>query len=335
MPLLLRRPPPFLRQTSQCSPLRSPRIRQFHASLRRSRMGDPLPSFPHEALVYLHNTGLPWAVVIPIAAVGIRVAMLALFVAPARLERAKINEITPLISAKAVHAREEMEKTILDNPRLLANKSARVLYKEKLQTISAQLFAKYGVSKHKTMLPILQLPVFLIMAETLRRMMGLRSSVFSGTSAPVDVDSDLLGSATADANAVSEPANWFEPTMMLEGPFAITDLTAADPTLILPLAVSGFMLANLRYGQHRNAQQGLTRSKFSRILHNTLMGAAVLIFPLTLHLPAGFLYYWACTSASSLASDMILDKLHPPRLTVKACRRPLPSIPKTRPTAAS
>lgn len=253
----------------------------------------------------------------------------------ARRERAKVNEIMPLISAKALQAREETEREMQENPQLLANKSPQDLYKEKVKNIAGKLFDTYGVMRKLTFLPILQIPVFLVMAETLRRMMGMRSGLVFGTSTPEDVDSDALSTITPDVNAIPDSFSWYEPSMTFEGPFAIMDLTVADPTLILPLAVSVLMWANLRYGQRQRNLQGLGRSKVSRRLHNGLMGVAIILFPLTLHLPAGFLYYWACTSASSLGADIILDTLFPPRPSVRPCRRPLPSIPKTKPTAES
>lgn len=329
--LSFRRPPPILRKAHGHSALRIQRVRQFHASPRRNDLGEQIFSVPHGFLVALHGTGLTWAAVIPIAAISIRLALLAFCSAPARRERAKIVEIMPLVSAKALQVREETERDIQENPHLLAKKSLKALYKKKMENVAADLYKKHGVNKNLTFLPLMQIPVFVVMAETLRRMMGMDTSFFFQTSTPEDGESNLLSTATSDPNALSDSSNWYEPTMTFEGPFAIMDLTAADPTLILPLAVSGIMLANLRYSQHMRLRKGLPRSKASLRLHNGLMGLSILIFPATLHLPSGFLYYWACTSASSLGADIIMDKMFPPRPLVKPCRRPLPSISKMKP----
>lgn len=324
--LPFRRPPPIL-HLSQAH--LSQRVRQFHASPRRNGLLD----VSHGFLVTLHNTGMPWAVVIPVAAISIRLVLLATCAAPARRERARINEIMPLISAKAVQVREETERDMLENTHLLARKSPQDLYKEKVKKMGAELFDTWGVLKKLTMLPLMQIPVFIVMSETLRRMMGMRSTGAFRPSTPEHTQSDATSTITPDANAVSDPSNWYEPTMTFEGPFAIMDLTAADPTLILPLAVSGLWLANLRYTQHKRVQEGSPRSRFQKNLHNMLMGLGVIIFPATLHLPAGFLYYWACTSASALGADIIMDKIFPTSPSVKPCRRPLPSIPIKKPRA--
>ncbi|TLD18849.1 mitochondrial inner membrane protein oxa1l-like [Venturia nashicola] len=332
--LPFKRPPLYLRQAHHYYPLRSQRGRQFHASPRRNGPAEDLLFVPHGFLVALHDTGLTWAAVIPVAAISVRLLTLTFFAVPARHEHAKINEIVPLVSAQALNIREQTERDMLENPHLLAKKSAQDLYKDRLKILAADLFRQHGVMKKLTFLPILQLPVFLIMAETLRRMMGMQSGFLSTKDTANDGESAILSTVTPDSNTLSDASNWYEPTMASEGPYFIMDLTASDPTLILPLAVSGLMLANLRYGQHRTSRQGLPRSRFSRTLHNTLMGASIMIFPATLHVPAGFLYYWACTSASSLAADIIMDKMLPLRPVVRPCRRPRPSLPKLKPKTA-
>lgn len=334
MLLPFRRPPLILRQAHHHSPLRIQRVRQFHASPRRNGLPAQILSIPHGLLVALHDTGLPWAAVIPIAAISIRLVLATFCSAPARLVRAQVNEIMPLVSAKALQVREETEREMLENPHLVAKKSPQQLYKKKMEKVATELFETYGVVKNRTMLPLIQIPVFVVMAETLRRMLGMGTGFFFGTDTPEDEDSDLLSTLTPDPDALPDPSNWYEPTMTSEGPFAIMDLTAADPTLILPLAASVLMFANLRYGQHQRTREGLPRSKISQRLHNILMGVSIFMFPAILHIPAGFLYYWVCSSACSLGADIIIDKMIPLRPLVRPCRRPLPSIPKTKPNTA-
>lgn len=336
--MMLPRPPSLprsqtiFRSSQQYSLLHPQRIRKFHASPRCNDLGEAILYVPHQILTGLHATGLSWALVIPITAIAIRCIVVPLLVIPARRERAKISELLPLISAKALHVRDLCEKDMKENPQLLANKSPQRLYKERVQADTAALMKRYGVDKRKTFSAFLQIPIFLIFTETLRRMMGMRSSILfrGGQAPPKEGDSsaslvNVVETTNPDISAVADSTSWYDPSMTLEGPFAIIDLTASDPTMILPLMVSALMFANLGYGNRQS--QGIAKSKFSRRLHNSLMGFAVMLFPLTLHLPAGFLYYWACSSASSLGSNILVDWLYPPRPVVRPCRRRLPSMP--------
>jgi inner membrane protein COX18 len=336
-PLFLLRPQYISRLSARYSLLPPQRSRQFHASPRRYGLINTILVVPHECLVALHTTGLSWAAVIPITAIAIRCIVVPFLIAPARNQRAKLSELTPLISANALLEREKVEQLATEKPHLLLAKSPQALYREQVREVRGRLARQFHLERGKAFLTLLQIPVFLMFAETLRRMMGMRGKgIFSAADAPKVVDPSTLSSVISETvplqteTAVLDSSSWYDPTMTWEGPLWIMDLTMPDPTFSLPVIVSVLMMANLKYGNYR--RQDVEKTAFSRRLHNALMGIAFMIFPLTMHLPAGFLYYWACTSASSLSADLLIDRLSPPRPIVKACRRPLPSISKKRAT---
>jgi inner membrane protein COX18 len=340
--LPLRRPPSILRpqsifrRSTQYSLLHPQRVRQFHASPRRHGALDILLSVPHDFMVTLHSSGLSWAAVIPITAITIRCLVVPFLIAPARRERQKMAELAPMISANALLLRDHVEQQIIEKPQIVAKRSPQALYKDTLKNMTNSKIRDFNIGRYTGFRTLLQIPVFLVVIEALRRMMGMERggllSLLSRKDAPKNIETSTIPSGTdvpailQTESAVSETSSWYEPSMTVEGPFSIVDLTAPDPTLCLPFIVSGLMFANLRYGMRR--KKDLTKSKLSRRLQNGMLGVAFLIAPLTLHLPAGFLYYWACTSASSLTADILLDLLFPHRPAVTPCRRPLPSMGK-------
>jgi inner membrane protein COX18 len=336
--LSLRLPPSILRSPStyrlstQYSFLRPQRLRQFHASPSRHGISDMIVGIPHEFMVALHSTGLSWAAVIPITAITIRCIIVPFLIVPARREREKMTELAPMVSANALLIRENVERQVKENPQIINTSSPQNLYKRNLKEFHKTMMKSYNVHRWTPFRTLLQIPVFVVVVEALRRMMGMERGLlfFKKEEAPKNVDSSTL-SPEADVTAtlqmdsgVPGPAAWYEPSMTIEGPFSIVDLTTPDPTLCLPFVVSALMIANLSYGNRR--KQNLATSNFGRRVQNALLGFAFLLPMVTLNLPAGFLYYWACTSASSLTADVLLDRLFPPRPTVQACKRPLLSL---------
>ncbi|KAF2431889.1 hypothetical protein EJ08DRAFT_732964 [Tothia fuscella] len=115
---------------------------------------------------------------------------------------------------------------------------------------------------------------------------------------------------------------WLEPTMSIEGPFWITDLTLSDPTTLTPLLVSILMICNILFTGPKPLP-GVVLSPGKRGLQRGLVVFAVLLWPLTMQFPAGLVYYWAWSSGWGLGVNLWLDRVYPLRPAVRGCRRPL------------
>jgi mitochondrial inner membrane protein COX18 len=337
---MLRRPPSLLRPTTTLSSLyRRQRIQPFHAS--HSRKIDL--QLPHLLLTSLHSAGLLWADVIPLTAITIRCLVVQCLTLPALVAKRKEVELAPLISAHAPQLREATEQVLRanrDQLKLLKKKGTPIspesLYKKSMKELHARSRKSLSINRLAGPTLLLQIPIFLWVFQTIRSMLGMpqglvgtlfSGTIFSKTAVPDTIEPSSLSLDVSDAAVASQmepsvPNAWFEPTMAEEGPLWIVDLTAPDPTLCLPFIVSGLMYASLRFGSKKDAI-GVRKSSFQRRLNNAALFFALMIGPLTLHLPAGFLYYWACSSASALAANVILERMYPARAPVLPCRRPI------------
>jgi inner membrane protein COX18 len=325
---------------------------------------DLLVAFPHTILTDLHATGLPWAAVIPISAIVIRVFITVTMTIPSRHAMQRQIKLVPLKSAyrRAAH---------LQTSKMLAKKGA--VETKIIQDDLKKECDEYDKALDERWLgnfrwfwrwsPLLQLPIFLSVMEAVRSMIGMQQGLLGvaqsilresllGTTHAADATaaSSEIGSSPVGHDAVDVPTigqvvasnlsatpsppttvptvyqpEWFEPTMMTEGLPWMLDLTIADPTpfpFTMSFIVSGFMLGNILLSGPRKVP-GMVISPFRRGLTRVLILFALGIGPLTLHLPAGMVYYWACSSASGLAANLLMDRMDPLKGSVKPCKRPL------------
>lgn len=295
--------------------------RRFHSSpLRRFLDLESCYAITHTALTGLHSvTGLSWAATLPCTALIIRVFILS----PISIYTHKIRErrrpLRPLVLAWAhVIARKVLQEHGKEGPivfRKIAVKQSSAMGKE--------IAKRHGAQMWKLFLPIVQLPVFLVMVETLRKMCGMPRGLlglFSGWYSKSDeatlehgvegLAGDTLQPSTisfdqADQSAVIS----FEQSFATEGALWFPDLLAPDPLLILPFALSGAMFLNVYY--HSILVKGETQSRWQVRLQNILKIMALAVGPLTFQIPSGILVYWVSSSLCAMGSTMVLEAYLP------------------------
>jgi inner membrane protein COX18 len=307
--------PPNIRTT-----LYRHRLRQFHASAPL-KSETTLLDIPHQLFLSLHDIGQTWTLAIPLAALTIRFGLLA-FQLPARHAQQRRHQMTPVINGFRSAQNIAQERDIKNG------RTSRM----HSQTFKEMEFAKYkrdasvewNTGLHWTFLSYLQLPVFLGMAECMRSMLGMQRGLLAAIMSrfeglPLEISSATEERLDGLESNIFRP-EWIEPSMATEGLFWCHDLTVADPTLALPFIVSALMFANISLGSEVVAAE---RKPWQKGLHRGLMIVALLIGPLTMQLPAGILYYWACSSATSLGSNLWMDRKYPLKKPIKACKRPL------------
>jgi inner membrane protein COX18 len=274
---------------------------------------------PHEILVSLHSIGLSWAVVIPTAALLARALIFPTITLPLRRVMQRRLELVPLISAFAPSLRNTMEKAPKEG---VYKKAPDVLFKNRMLAARKHLQKDFKCGWWYNWITVLQLPVFLAITEAIRSMIGMQRGLMGALLDRIGWSS--TGSVLEQDSASPRLYNpeWYEPSMAVEGLPWMLDLTAADPSLTLPFVVSGLMIANLAFTGPKVTKE-LPQSLMQRRMTRSLLLVGLAIGPLTLELPAGILYYWACSSASALASNILLDRMYPLRSPVRACARPL------------
>ncbi|KFY95058.1 hypothetical protein V498_03571 [Pseudogymnoascus sp. VKM F-4517 (FW-2822)] len=208
-----RRPQPFL----SCSPFAH--TRSFHATPRQKyTILDPILDATHNAFLGIHHV-LPWWAAIPFAAVAVRLAFLPLTIWSRRII-AKQRSLTPLITAW----RGALERNIdpskgTSNVKVLAARKTMEIYKA------------FSCQRYKLFIaPALQLPFFLVIIESIRRLAGagqgllrlLFSSVPSVTG-PTEGAAETASGATANeeiATALTrtEPSLLFSSVPSVTGP---------------------------------------------------------------------------------------------------------------------
>lgn len=306
-----RQPQPFL----PCSPFTS--SRSFHATPRQKyTILDPILDATHHAFLGIHHV-LPWWAAIPFAAVAVRLAFLPLTIWSRRII-AKQRSLTPLITAwrGALQRNIDLSKGT-SNMKVLAARKTMEIYKA------------FSCQRYKLFLaPVLQLPFFLIIIESIRRLagagQGLLRLVFSSVPGSTEGAAETASAATANTDVVTALTTTAEPSMTTEGPLWFVDLSVADPLLILPFALSATMLLHLVPSHYftRTAAPVGKPSAFQRRLRNMLKLLALAAGPLTLALPAGVLYYWISTMLVSFVQGQLLDKFMPLKDPVMPCTPP-------------
>jgi inner membrane protein COX18 len=174
-----------------------------------------------------------------------------------------------------------------------------------------------------------QFPLFIMMAEVIRRMVGTKDGLLKMGLSAVGLadrseDSILRGEYSKDVDI--NP--WFDPSLANEGFLWFPDLLVPDPSGVLPFMVSGLMFLNVYHT--KNAAGNLqSPSKFSRRLRRVMLTLAVFIGPLTLHVPAGMLLYWASSTTSVMIWNRWLDWRYPVVQGFTPCKRPLLMLPES------
>ena len=326
---------------------RSPPFRCFSTSPPRFNPLSSTLDTTHALLTSLHvSTQLPWVVTLPLTALLIRLALILPLTLYTRRSQITQLSLQPLILSWQHHIR----RSTISTSHALGPAECTSIANATLRKKRMSIYAQHGCPWWKNYLPLMQLPVFLVVIETIRRMCGTHSGLlglittnpFSSTG---DVDTpreDLL-------LALSSPASYVEPTMATEGALWFPNLLLPDPHLILPFLLSATLYLNIHMTAHR-PRGSPAATTFQRRLTKTLKIVALAIGPATLSVPAGMLVYWWSSAMWALGTGRLVDHLMPLRIpptklstdapvdekqAVEELRRLLKQPPKTASQAAS
>lgn len=283
-----------------------PSYRSFHAS-PRPRSLDSVLIATHGVLEGLHSfTGLPWAYTIPLTALAIRTVFILPIGINARKAAQTQLDLVPLLNAW----HHQFRKQAIQEVGHLGPDAANQFVKDKLEKKRKELYSRYNCGTWKQYLSFMQLPIWMVAVETIRKMCGAHDGLLKWIES-------LFISSNANESAASTDLDLgsllLEPTFATEGALWFPNLLISDPMLILPFMLSGSILLNL-------SGQGKPKSVFYRRFLNSAKVVALAIIPLTLQMPSAMLVYWTSSSLMAYGQAKMLDVFMPIRKPVVPCK---------------
>ncbi|OCL13879.1 hypothetical protein AOQ84DRAFT_429176 [Glonium stellatum] len=267
-------------------------------------------TLPHGIMQGVHSCGLTWAYTIPATALIVRcVSVFLPFSLPARKTQQRYLALNPVRQARTMQARKLYFHEVNIQQKYEIPGQGFLVLKMSERRDSIALHKRWRCGIGRRLLPVLQFPIWLVMAETIRRMLGIEYGLLglvvkSFTTAPKDAI------ATAESGGAAAPiidGPFLEPSLATEGMLWFPNLMIPDPTLALPFILSTVMLGNIFI----NSKEGKVVGKFQTRLRRILICVALAIGPLTFQLPAGLLLYWISSTSSAMLMNAILDTFWP------------------------
>ena len=174
-----------------------------------------------------------------------------------------------------------------------------------------------GVQYWKSLLSWVQLPVFLVVIESIRKMCGTQSGLLGLLMKSPGEDASrveiLAGTDTGSSLEVRH-------SLSTEGALWFPDLLLPDPGLILPFMLSGCLFANIMVHDRKEAAAGMTAGKWQLRLRRSVQMVALAIGPATLGVPSAILVYWIGSSLCALGQNVFLERYFPGKPVVEPCK---------------
>ena len=293
----------------------APHLRSFHSTgPRSSQFLDSCCLHMHDVVAGFHvGTGLPWGITIPLTALLMRTVFVLPMSAWTRRQSQKAASTRALNYAWAPIIQHRIKQQYAVRGPNFCKARAKV----DMKALSRELFAAAGVKRWVAWLPFLQLPLWLLPMETLRRMCGTKEgllsyifSLFAGEESTTDIAAVEAAKVQVEASFASEGILWFP------------DLLAPDPMLLLPFMLTGALFWNLGRLQKQFSNEDIQIPKRSLYLQRGMRAATLLIPWLTLQTPSALLLYWTSSACVGLAHNFIIDRALPLPRTPKPCRPP-------------
>ncbi|WYZ37332.1 hypothetical protein EsH8_II_000838 [Colletotrichum jinshuiense] len=282
-----------------------------------------------DALIWANSIGFThhWGSTIIFAALAVAIVRTPLQMVAKKIVN-KQAEATPLISAWRFQVHASRLKEALQ-----------------LARIRKRILKERGCQDWKTWAPALGIPIWFFMSEALRRLCGARGgwlSLMTGnyreTAKPtMDAASSvseqasvaLSSSVEAVSNGIQSLSSAVETGLANGGMLWFTDLTVADPTMLLPVGLMGTMLWSMfpRNKEMRklvfdigNSQAYMAPGLKWRVrLSRGLLVMSVVVPAACCNLPAGLFLYWISSMMFTQLSGRFVDMaLKNPRV-IKPC----------------
>jgi inner membrane protein COX18 len=258
------------------------------------------------------TTGLSWAITLPLTALLVRTVIVFPIALWGQSHINKLLQINPVIRAW----RPVFQHRIMAKHSHRGAIKCHMMLSTEMRKKQKEIHKSFGLKRWPAYSSLIQLPVWLLVIETIRKMCGTREGLLgmaatSWSSAPATGVEPVAASVPLVESLATEGALWFP------------NLLASDPQLVLPFVLSGTMFANI-YSSHQEAKREGKDGKWSTRLSRVLMTLALAIGPLTLHVPSAMLVYWITSAGTAFGQRVLIGKIMPKPLSATPCRPKLP-----------
>ena len=289
--------------------------RKFHASPQRPFL-DSCFSGTHAVITGIHGvSGLPWAATLPLTALLLRVAIIGPLITYSHSITLQRSALSPLMHAwQHVFRRKVMRDHAALGP-VACQKLVQKRYTKKWR----EIVKVRGIPFWKVSLSWLQLPIFLVVIETIRKMSGVGDGLLGLLIKRFKGSENVPPDGAVQDGAESMPFA-VEQSFADEGALWFPDLLVPDPQLILPFMLSGALFSNILFHEMVARKASSTPSRGQRRIRNILKIVAFAIGPLTLQVPSAMLVYWISSSLCALSQNVFLEWYMPHPRAIKPCK---------------
>lgn len=304
-------------------------------------------------------SGLSWSVVIPLIAVSVNAVFRLPFSAYNQKLLQRRKRVEPLMQAWNAKVKKDVIITERTDPA-----KAKPVVEKRLKTVQKRVYAALGLQQWRFYLTITTFPVWLLALDGIRRVCGGQKGVLlglltgeksldadsaagqaaAGAGSPAAttvatpttgdsivqgvsaaVDTSVTDVASAASTVVGPTTTALDPSLATEGALWFTDLTAADPYHILPVALVGMLMLNLvpknqaarsaLFGQWWRRQQEDSTKFNPQLMTRGLYRGVVYVMPLAtfvlMDMPAALHLYWLSSAGAHFAFGQMLSRVMP------------------------
>ncbi|KFH43432.1 Mitochondrial inner membrane protein-like protein [Hapsidospora chrysogenum ATCC 11550] len=257
-----------------------------------------------ETIVQVHQAGLPWWLTIPLVAATINFSIRLPMQAYSRTLQNRRHKVQPFLDAWAYRHSREVDAPGAPPP--VKGDAAHVEKMKRLTKTRVRLYKNYRCENWKSFLPLAGSVPFITMTDALRRLA-------SPDLAPPDIGLKPQGG--------TDPSTLIDPSIAEGGLAWFTNLTAADPYLILPVTCSVILGASVYRGMDRKTVLDMLTGRNRPVRGTGQTGWEMVrrtllwlpLFPLALYqAPAAMFLYWFTTFSLTHLNNAIIGRWRPP-----------------------
>lgn len=283
-------------------------VRHFHPTKPAPWINEALDA--SAGLIHgVHNiTGLPWVASIPLTALLVRTLVGLPLQMYTKVHLRRERDIAPLKQAWATWADLKKKQMEGGENRFKANMQINRDYGQKIKL----LHQRWNISVMSRFAPFLQLPVWIMLMESIRGMSGNKNGLVPWLLSLIE------GNQEATDAAINSLHLTVEPTFANEGALWFPDLLAGDTTGILPALLTISILLNVQAGWKATPRADLAdmpRMEMYRAVSFNGLRMFIQVLALNVGLsgwfyemPAALLIYWISSSNIATLQTWILGK---------------------------
>ncbi|KAI9375406.1 60Kd inner membrane protein-domain-containing protein [Aspergillus egyptiacus] len=303
---------------------RAARVKPF-LQVRRFHQTRPAP-FINEVLEvsssFIHGvhsvSHLPWALSLPLTAFIVRMSVALPLQIFTKVQARKDGDLAVILQSwREVYQKKAQKMRTATGGPLLRSQATQWVSKQ-LQQEHQALRQRWGVYRFWQPVNFLQMPVWIVIMESLRGMSGNDRGLIQYLLSLIE------SSSSRGSNALHLTV---EPTLATEGALWFPDLLAGDHTGILPAILTLSILANVRTGwkvQTLKSMAELPRKEMARSLSFFGLRALIQILALNVgvasylyELPVALMIYWITSTNVATLQSFLLQKYMFPTPSLK------------------